>query len=114
MTTASPSLSFAHGPPRLCHSALVGTGPSTTLWLTLSNTARPVLTTCTYWVAPTAPTVSGGAYCTLKLPLGPVKPTPRPGKLLPSVGAFAPVVPDCNAPSACLPLPSMKGIGCAG
>ena len=47
----------------------------------LLKTAKDVLTHCTYWVAPAAPFVSGGAPVTEK----PGNPTPTPSKLRPGV-----------------------------
>src|ERR1700682_728360 len=77
----SPLLLLSQPPPNPCHSALPTVGPSTTAPVVLLNTANEVLTHCTYWVRPTAPFVSGGAEVTEKVPLGPVKPCPRPSKL---------------------------------
>ena len=57
---------------------LVGVGPSTHEPIVLSNTAKASLTACTYWLAPTAPVVSGGAYLRLNEPLGPENPFPTP------------------------------------
>src|SRR6185369_4423644 len=99
-TVASPSLLVWQPPPKPAQSELVGTGPWITAFVALSNTAIPVLTTCTYCVAPTAPTVSGGAYWTVKAPCGPLNPLPTPSTAPLEIGANAwnPGEP-CNAPS---------------
>src|SRR5574337_657320 len=72
----SPSLLVSQGPPKPAHSVLPLTGPKRTLPVPLSNTANDRFTHCTYWVAPGAPLLSGGAQQSLKLP----NPTPTPMK----------------------------------
>src|SRR5262245_58828101 len=77
----SPSLSLSQRPPKPCQRVFPLAGPSTSAPVVLLNTAKEVLTHCTYWVDPTAPTVSGGALLGLK----PARPTPTPSKLRPAV-----------------------------
>ena len=50
----------------------------------MSKTAKSVLTTSAYWVGPTAPLGSGGAYIPV---VGPGSPPPIPSKPAPSAGA---------------------------
>src|ERR1039457_2309831 len=64
-TMGSPSLFSAQPPPNPDHRTLPATGPATRPPLLLLKMAKSVFTHCTYWVAPTAPLVSGGAYCTM-------------------------------------------------
>src|SRR5579859_1346165 len=59
MGSLSPVVS--HFPPIVVKSVLISLGLSTELPVVLSKTARAVFTVWTYWVAPTAPFVSGGA-----------------------------------------------------
>src|SRR5919198_3065764 len=87
----SPSLVVWHGPPNPENSVLVLAGPNWTV-PDLENTANPVLTISTNWVAPTAEFGSGGAPVMLNVPPGPEKPWPRPSKLAPRVGASTPGV----------------------
>ena len=63
------------------------------------NTANETLTVCTKWFGPTAPFVSGGAYCTVNVPAGPTKPWPIPSNALVVAGA-AVLTEDCTAVSA--------------
>src|SRR4029453_7767897 len=51
----------SHTPPKPDHSVSIEIGPRTDAPLVLSKTWRPSLTICTYCVAPTSPSVSGGA-----------------------------------------------------
>src|SRR5262249_58651596 len=62
--------------------------PAAIVPVVLSKTPMPVLTICTYWVAPTAPLGSGGAQ-PQKLAGSPA-PRPRPPKLSPVVPASGP------------------------
>src|SRR5713101_1623824 len=93
-TIGSPSLKFSQLPPKPVNSTLPSIGPSTILPLLLSNTARPVLTHCTYWVVPTDPTVSGGSPVIVKLP------RPIPGKVATGPMASFFVAAFCSAVSA--------------
>ena len=60
-TMGSPSLLVSQSPPNPDHTVLPSTGPRIMAPVALSNTANDAFTHCTYWVAPTAPLVSGGA-----------------------------------------------------
>src|SRR2546428_2526625 len=60
----------------------------------LLKTANETLTVCTKWFGPTAPFVSGGAYCTVK----PAMPWPMPSKDEDTAGAAVLTV-DCTAVS---------------
>ena len=62
-TIGSPSLFASHPPPNPAQTALPAFGkPGRIAPVALSKTARSTFTHWTYCVAPTAPTVSGGAY----------------------------------------------------
>ena len=75
----------------------------------LLKTAKEVLTHCTYWVAPAAPLVSGGAPVAEK----PGNPTPTPSKLRPGVvltrGARALAAPAACASGSTQPRGTARG-----
>ena len=73
-TIGSPSLLDSQPPPKPDQSVFNGTGPKTTAPVVLLKTANSEFTACRYWVAPTAPIVSGGAELTVNVPAGPVNP----------------------------------------
>src|ERR1019366_8095466 len=81
-TTGTRSLFFLLTTAKSVHRTLPATGPATRPPLLLLKMAKSVFTHCTYWVAPTAPLVSGGTYCTMN----PYLPLPSPSKLLPIRG----------------------------
>src|ERR1700730_8784348 len=76
-TIGSPSLFVWHPPPNPDHIVFPAVGPAIKAPVDLLNTANEVFTHCTYCVAPTVPSVSGGALVTLK----PYCPLPSPSKL---------------------------------
>src|SRR5271169_375360 len=84
----SPSLLVWHPPPNPDHSVLPAVGPATNAPVDLLKTAKEVFTHCTYWVAPTDPSVSGGA----PVMVNPYCPWPSPSKLKPTVGVSGMVV----------------------
>src|ERR1035437_1074656 len=92
----SPSLLVWHPPPNPDHNVLPAVGPAIRAPVDLLKMAKEVFTHCTYWVAPTAPFVSGGALVTLN----PFCPWPRPSKLKPPVGVSGMVV-HCRTGSSC-------------
>ena len=61
MAIGSPLLSVAQRPPNPDQSVFPAAGPYTIAPVDLLKTAKEVFTHWTYWVAPTAPLVSGGA-----------------------------------------------------
>src|SRR6185503_1128322 len=61
MTIGSPLLSVEQRPPKPDQRVFPAAGPYTSAPVDLLNTAKEVFTHCTYWVAPAAPLVSGGA-----------------------------------------------------
>src|ERR1043165_6962351 len=61
MTTGSPSPLLSQTPPNPLHTVEIPDGPSKEPPVVLSKTWKPSLTICTYCVAPTSPSVSGGA-----------------------------------------------------
>src|ERR1700751_2156605 len=79
----SPLLFFSQPPPNPDHRVLPKVGPETKAPFALLNIANEVFTHWTYWVAPTAPFVSGGAPVTLK----PYCPLPKPSKPRLTTGA---------------------------
>src|SRR5258708_24234925 len=80
----SPSLLVAQPLPREENNVLPAVGPETLAPVVLLKTANEEFTHCTYWVAPTAPLVSGGALLTVK----PREALPSPSTLTPeAVGA---------------------------
>src|SRR5258708_38126365 len=82
--TGSPSLLAAQPLPREENNVLPAVGPETLAPVVLLKTANEEFTHCTYWVAPTAPLVSGGALLTGK----PREGLPSPSTLTPeAVGA---------------------------
>ena len=82
----SPSSLVWQPPPKPLHSVFVGTGPYST-WPDLSKTAKPVLTSSTTCVRPTAAFGSGGAAVMEKVPWGPLKPLPTPSTFTDVAGA---------------------------
>src|SRR5579859_7258477 len=70
---------------KLAQSVFPAAGPETRLPFVLSKMANERFTHCTYCVAPTAPSVSGGAQHTEKAAW--LKPCPKPSKFRPVVGA---------------------------
>src|SRR5690242_342449 len=60
-TTGSPWPLFSQTPPKPLQNDAVLTGPSTEAPVVLLKTCTPPLVICTYCVAPTSPSVSGGA-----------------------------------------------------
>src|SRR6516225_2028030 len=78
----SPSLLVSHPPPKPVHRVFASTGPNVIAPEVLSKTAKEVLTHWTYCLAPTAPSVSGGAPTIAKLGI----PVPSPSKLSPATG----------------------------
>src|ERR1022692_4901492 len=94
-TMGSPSLFSAQPPPNPDHRTLPATGPATRPPLLLLKMAKSVFTHCTYWVAPTAPLVSGGEYSTMN----PYLPLPSPSKLLLIRGVY-PKVRHCRTGSS--------------
>src|ERR1019366_1574479 len=81
-TMGSPSLFASQPPPNPDQRTLPAAGPPTRPPSLLLKMAKYVFTHCTYWVAPTAPLVSDGAYSTMN----PYRPLPSPSKLLLSRG----------------------------
>src|SRR5215471_7155699 len=78
----SPSLLVWHPPPKPDHSVFPAVGPEINAPVDLLKIANEVFTHCTYCVAPTVPSVSGGAPVTEK----PYCALPRPSKLVPTMG----------------------------
>src|SRR5215813_3245195 len=94
----SPSSLVWQPPPKPEKRLLMALGkPAAIAPVVLLKTPMPVLTICTYWVAPTAPLVSGGAQ-PQKLAGSPA-PRPRPPKPSPVVAASGVPAVDCRAPS---------------
>src|ERR1043166_1082039 len=84
MTTGSPSPLLSQTPPNPLQTVEIPDGPSKEPPVVLSKTWKPSLTICTYWVAPTSPSVSGGAQ--LQAPPG----KKTPSKLSSGVGMLRP------------------------
>src|SRR5450432_1818733 len=81
----SPSSLVWQPPPKPDHSVLVAVGPAISAPVDLLKMAKVEFTNWKYWVAPTAPFVSGGALFTVK----PYCALPRPSKLRLVVGVAA-------------------------
>src|SRR5215813_4730328 len=101
----SPSLLVWQPPPKPAQSAFPAVGPATRAPVALSKTAKEEFTHCTYWVAPIAPLVSGGAEFTVK----PGKPEPTPSKPRFSVGASGDVAA-LNGPATVVLCSTWSGI----
>src|ERR1700682_5291775 len=91
----SPSLFVSHPPPKAAQRAFPSVGPATRAPVTLSKTAKPALTHCTYCVAPTAPLVSGGE----KSRRNPYCPWPHPSIFKPRLAATGGRAICCKATS---------------
>src|SRR5207248_6521557 len=63
--TGSPLPLLWHTPPKPLQIEVMAAGPRSEAPVVLSNTWYPSLTIWTYWVAPTSPSVSGGAQLQL-------------------------------------------------
>ncbi len=100
-TIGSPSLLVWQPPPKPDHSVLPAVGPATSAPVDLLKIANEVFTHCTYWVAPTVPSVSGGALVTLK----PYCPFSRPSKLCVTGGVGGATVPTWITGSSCPAIP---------
>src|SRR5579864_6816727 len=97
MTMGSPSLLVWQPPPNPDHIVFPAVGPAISAPVDLLNTANEVLTHCTYCVAPTVPSVSGGALFTVN----PYCPLPRPSKLSVTGGVGGGTVLTCTTGSSC-------------
>src|SRR5258706_1190726 len=84
----SPSSLLWHPPPKPDHRVLVAVGPAISAPLDLLKMANDEFTNWKYWVAPTAPFVSGGALFTVK----PYCALPKPSKFRLVVGVAAAMV----------------------
>src|SRR5258708_23989188 len=93
----SPSLLVWQPPPNPDQIVLPALGPEIRAPLDLLKMANEVLTHCTYCVAPTVPSVSGGAPVTLK----PYWPLPSPSKLCRTGGVGGGTVAVCSTGSSC-------------
>src|SRR5579864_6075280 len=93
----SPSLLVWHPPPKPDHSVFPAVGPAIKAPVDLLKTAKEVLTHCTYCVAPTVPSVSGGALVTLN----PYCPFPNPSKPKVTGGVGGGTVPTWITGSCC-------------
>src|SRR5713226_7533539 len=91
-TTGSPSLLVWQPPPNPDHSVLPAVGPATRAPVDLLKMANDVFTHCAYWVAPTAPLVSGGA----PVMVNPYCPLPKPSKFRVGVGVIRPTLEVCR------------------
>src|SRR5260370_38652445 len=92
----SPSLLVCQPPPNPDHNVLPAVGPAIRAPVDLLKMANEVFTHCTYWVAPTAPLVSGGA----PVMLNPYCPLPRPSKFKVGVGVIQPTEDICRTGSS--------------
>src|SRR6266403_4020520 len=104
-TIGSPLFEVSHWPPKLAQRALPAVGPATTAPVVLLKTAKLRLTHCTYWVAPTAPLVSGGAQ---QIP-NPANPSPKPSKFSPKLAETGGRTCSCKAASGT----ALSSAGCS-
>src|ERR1700733_12489548 len=106
----SPSLLVWQPPPKPDHMVLPAVGPAMRAPVVLLKTAKEVFTHCTYCVAPTVPSVSGGALVTLN----PYWPAPKPSKLWLTTGVLGMTLVCSTGSSALGERPGGSGMGPMG